>query len=305
MLLRIDRHEDGDPPEKMPCPLDDVEMTWCDGVEGAGIDRVLPQPAPAGRSGHRPRLRLAGLRQNVLVDGIIALWAAPRSRSTAFFASMREHGNVLALHEPFCNIADYGETTVNGRLVHTPDELIARLLSLGRTRAVFFKDTTDRPHPAVLADLPFLTGVAHTFLIRRPAEIAASYYAIRPGLTIDEIGLATLYELYQAVLAASDRPPVVIDSADLVANPAGIMAAYCAAVGIPYREQALSWHPGPRPEWSRSARWHAAVERTSAFTQLASSYQETVANNAKLAEFSAYHEPYYQELRASRLAPSR
>lgn len=218
---------------------------------------------------------------------------------------MLEHGTVLAIHEPFCNIADYGETRVNGSMVHTPDELIAILLALGQTRAVFFKDTTDRPHPAVLASPPFLTGATHTFLIRRPAEIAASYYAIRPGMTIDEIGLATLYELYQAVLAASGRPPVVIDSADLVANPAGIMAAYCDTAGIPFREQALNWHAGPRAEWSRSARWHAAVERTSTFTRLASSYPETVANNAKLAEFSAYHEPYYQELRASRLVPSR
>jgi hypothetical protein len=120
-------------------------------------------------------------------------------------------------------------------------------------------------------------------------------------MTIGEIGLATLYELYQAVRTASGHPPVVIDSADLVTNPAGIMAAYCDAVGIPFREQALNWQSGPRAEWSRSARWHAAVEGTSTFTELASSYPETVANNAKLAEFSAYHEPYYQELHASRL----
>ena len=111
----------------------------------------------------------------------------------------------------------------------------------------------DRPHPAVLANLPFLTEVTHTFLIRSPAEIAASYYAIRPGMAIGEIGLATLYELYQAVLALSGHPPAVIDSADLVANPAGIMAAYCDVVGIPFTEQAPSWHPGPRAEWSRSA----------------------------------------------------
>ena len=158
--------------------------------------------------------------------GVVALWAAPRSRSTAFFASMLEHGKVLALHEPFDNIGDYGETPVNGSMVHTPDELIATLLALGPTRAVFFKETTDRRHPAVLASVPFLTGVTHTFLIRHPAEIAASYYAIRPGMKIYEIGLATLYELYQAVLAVSGHPPAVIDSADLVADPAGIMAAY-------------------------------------------------------------------------------
>jgi hypothetical protein len=36
------RAEYGDPREKMPCPIDDVQMIGCDGVEGAGVDRVLP-----------------------------------------------------------------------------------------------------------------------------------------------------------------------------------------------------------------------------------------------------------------------
>ena len=44
LLLGIDSHEYGDPREKMPCRLDDVEMTGCDWVEGAGIDRMLTQP---------------------------------------------------------------------------------------------------------------------------------------------------------------------------------------------------------------------------------------------------------------------
>jgi hypothetical protein len=56
MPIAIDSHEHGDPREKMPGPLDDVEMTGCDRIEGAGIDRMLPQPAPADRIEHRPRL---------------------------------------------------------------------------------------------------------------------------------------------------------------------------------------------------------------------------------------------------------
>jgi adenylylsulfate kinase len=214
---------------------------------------------------------------------------------------MLEHGGLLALHEPFCNIADYGETTVTGRVVRTADELIATLLALRATTAVFFKDTTDHRHPAVLGDRRFLTEVTHTFLIRSPAEIAASYYAIRPQMSMEEIGMTSLYELYQAARDASGRPPAVIDSADLVANPARTMAAYCEAVGIPFREQALSWRPGPRAAWSRSARWHTAVDSSSTFTPRVSTYAQTVANNARLAEFSAHHEPYYQALRSRRL----
>ena len=56
LLVGVDGHEHGDPREMVPCSVDDVEMTGCDGVEGAGIDRMLPRPAPAGRVGHRPML---------------------------------------------------------------------------------------------------------------------------------------------------------------------------------------------------------------------------------------------------------
>jgi hypothetical protein len=41
LLIAIDGHEHGDPREKMSCPLDDAEMTRCNGVERAGIDRML------------------------------------------------------------------------------------------------------------------------------------------------------------------------------------------------------------------------------------------------------------------------
>jgi hypothetical protein len=49
LLIAIDSHEHGDPREKMPRTLDDVEMTGCDGIESARTDRMLP-PAPAAVS---------------------------------------------------------------------------------------------------------------------------------------------------------------------------------------------------------------------------------------------------------------
>ena len=122
---------------------------------------------------------MAGDSSRVIRPGLITLWAAPRSRSTAFFRYMLEHGGLVALHEPFDNIADYGSTEVNGHLVSDPAELITTLLGLAGTATVFFKETTDRRHQAVLADRRFLAEVMHTFLIRAPAEIAASCYALQ------------------------------------------------------------------------------------------------------------------------------
>ena len=235
--------------------------------------------------------------------GLIAMWAVPRSRSTAFFRYMLEHGGLVALHEPFDNIADHGSTPVNGHPVSDHVELIAALRRLATTATVFMKETTDRRHQAVLADRRFLKEVTHTFLIRSPAEIAASLYALQgPRLTLPQIGLEYACDLREAILAAGGAQPVVVDSDDLMADPAATVAAYCAAVGIPFNGSAMRWAPGDRDEWRQSARWHVQVSKSTGFTQSASSYEITTANNAMLARFSAHHEPFYRALRAHRIA---
>ena len=236
------------------------------------------------------------------MPGLIAMWAAPRSRSTAFFRYMLEHGGLVALHEPLDNIADHGSTEVNRRPVPDPAELIATLRGLAGTATVFFKETTDRRHHAVLADPQFLSEVTHTFLIRAPAEVAASCYALQgPRLTRSEIGLEHAYDLYQAIIAAGGARPIVVDSGDLIADPATTVSVYCAAVGIRFSRSALNWAAGDRDEWRQSARWHVRVSESTGFTPSAASYEITTANNAMLARYSAHHEPFYRALRASKM----
>jgi hypothetical protein len=235
---------------------------------------------------------------------IIALWSAPRSRSTAFFRAMVERGDLLALHEPFCNVADHGETDGPAGPVRDHAELIAALRSASATDRVFFKDTTDNRYPAVLADDRFLAEVRHTFLIRDPAEIAASFYAVDPGMCRADIGLEHLAELYDAAAAHADTAPVVLDAADLAAHPDATMAAYCAAVGLGFRPEALHWRAGERTEWRRTAQWHADVAASTGLSATATRYPHTVHDTPLLAEFAAHHRPYYDRLRAHRLVPA-
>ncbi|MFJ6798020.1 sulfotransferase family protein [Streptomyces sp. NPDC091268] len=230
-----------------------------------------------------------------------ALWAAPRSRSTAFFRSMLQYGDITALHEPFCNVADFGETDVAGRTVHSAGELIDAIKELARDRTVFFKDTTDHRYPEVLGDQEFLAGTRHTFLLRRPEEIAASFYALQPDMERADVGIEGLYEVYLAVLAAGGPPPVVVDSDDLVERPAATMAAYCEAVGIGFRPEALHWDASKRDEWQRTDRWHVAVSNSTGFSKSRSTYRHTVENNEELAAFAAHHRPFYEFLHDARI----
>lgn len=232
---------------------------------------------------------------------VFALWSAPRARSTAFFRSMLARGDLVALHEPFCNLICYGETDVDGRTFDSAVSLLAWLRDETDGAGVFLKDTTDYRHREVLADRRFLAEGRHAFLIRRPEEIAASYYALFPRMSINAIGLQALHELHTAVRDAGGNPPVVIDSDDLVARPGATMAAYCTAVGLPFIPRALSWEAGERPEWRRSARWHCEASASSGFGRPRRVYTHTARNSDVLARFAAHHRPFYEQLRAERL----
>jgi hypothetical protein len=229
---------------------------------------------------------------------LLALWSAPRSRSTAFAAMMAERGDYTVLHEPFSHLKNFDQAEVDGHAVATEDELIAALRRLARVGPVFFKDTTDFHYPGLLADRAFLTEPVHTFLIRHPADAIASHYRMHPGLNRNEIGFAWLAEIYDAVAAATGRIPIVIDADDLVERPRETVKAYCEAVRIPFQEYALSWKPSMRDQWRRTARWHERASQTAGFVRTQATGAAEIEGNPVLAGHLAYHLPFYERLAA-------
>ena len=236
---------------------------------------------------------------------VYALWSAPRARSTAFFRSMVERGDLIAVHEPFSDLIGLGETDVQGRPFHSLRSMLTWLVEETADIDVFLKDTPNQRHRDVFADRRFLVETKHAFLIRRPDEIAASFYAVTRDIRVDSIGLETLWAFYSAVLDAGGHPPIVLDSDDLVSDPNATMAAYCAAVGLPFMPEALTWEPGERSEWRRSARWHVDVSASSGFEQRERNHEHTVDTSAELARCAEHHVPFYERLRARRLTVSK
>nr|ABY83169.1 Azi31 [Streptomyces sahachiroi]BFD88294.1 hypothetical protein StreXyl84_76950 [Streptomyces sp. Xyl84] len=231
---------------------------------------------------------------------LLALWSAPRSRSTVFFRMMVERQDVLALHEPFCNIANDGSTVIDGRVVHSTDTLTDTLIGLAAQRTVFFKDTTDCFYDSVFARPDFLKSGHHAFLLRNPKEIIPSYAAIKPDMACHEVGIAYLHRIHQAVLDAGGSA-VILDSDDFVDHPEATVRQYCATVGLPFRADALQWQPGQRPEWSQSARWHTDVSATSTIRRRERTYDRTTDNDPLLQRFYEHHIPFYEYLWERRL----
>ena len=232
-------------------------------------------------------------------DLMLALWSAPRSRSTAFERMMRQRGDFTVLHEPFSHTANYGSTVVDGVELRSEQELLAVLKNLGGR--VFFKDTTDFYYPHLLADTEFLAKAKHIFLIRHPREAIESHYALHPNLKRDEIGFGWLHEIFEAVLAATGTQPVVIDSGDLLAHPAETVRRFCELVGIDFLPEALRWDPATPEAWIRSEKWHAATARSVGFAEPGRRYETSVDDSPTLAGYLAHHLPFYESLRRHRI----
>ncbi|MFG3711058.1 hypothetical protein [Micromonospora sp. NPDC047730] len=232
---------------------------------------------------------------------VIAMWAHPRALSTAFLRMMIARGDVTVVHEPLVTLVDEGHVdlpTADGGAVTVTDpaDVVAHLTGLGRDRTVFVKDTLEYRYRHLFDDPEAIADVTHTFIVREPARTISSHYAIKPTVTCPEIGFEHQWELFDLVRRTARRPPVVIRAEDLLRRPADTVAAWCAAVGLPFRPEALNWAPGERAEWRRTRKWHLDVERTSGFSPVAKSFAVTVDNDDTLRLYHDHHQPFYQRL---------
>ncbi|KAG2488877.1 hypothetical protein HYH03_012672 [Edaphochlamys debaryana] len=85
----------------------------------------------------------------------------------------------------------------------------------------------------------------HVILVREPYGVLQSFSAVLEP-TQQELGYTALLEIVSQ-LRVLGRQPIVINSDDLVRQPAGMLGALCSALGLPYEPAMLSWPAGPKP----------------------------------------------------------
>jgi hypothetical protein len=238
----------------------------------------------------------------------IALWAVPRSRSTAFLRIMLERGDLNVVHEPFSYFVEDGQFDVADRRATSMPGLLELLLAANGTgKRVFFKDTSDYRYPSLLADDRLYHQVINTFMIREPQAAIASHHAMNPHATLDEIGFEYLHTIFEAVWAETGEIPLVIDGDDLVADPEGVVRAYCDRVGLPFIGSALHWQPGKpdaKSAWQRTARWHQEVDDSSGLVATARRPRLDIDSDPRLLSMVEHHRPFYDIMYGHRLAPS-
>lgn len=233
---------------------------------------------------------------------VIAMWAHPRAVSTAFLRMMIARGDVTVVHEPLVTLTDEGHVelpAVDGGTVdlHRPGQVLAQLIELGRRRPVFVKDTVEYRYTELFDHPAELAAITHTFIVREPARTIASHYAKKPTVSCPEIGFEHQYELFERIRELTGREPVVISAEQLLGTPEKVIQAYCEAVGLAYRPEALRWEPGERAEWRRTQRWHVEAAASSGFQATTERpYEVTVENDAGLRAYYEHHLPFYERL---------
>jgi len=235
----------------------------------------------------------------------IALWAVPRSVSTALERVFVERGDFKVFHEPFSASYYYSSERRSDRYAGTEakeeyaHEMVLKRMLEVEEKPVYFKDMAY--HVAGFTSRGFISTFTNTFIIREPAPVISSLGRFWPDFTLEETGYEQQYRLYHLALENGEDPSVV-DAAELTGDPEGTIRAYCEKIGVPFMPEALSWEPGEVPEWEMWTQWHEeAQESTGIKGQPLEDDSEVPAGRKDVYEQCL---PYYKELHERRLRPA-
>ncbi len=203
----------------------------------------------------------------------VAMWSGPRNISTALMRSWGNRPDTAVCDEPL--YAHYLKAT---GLDHPgADEVIASQATDWREavaglvgevpggKAIYYqKHMTHHLLPEIGRD--WFGALTHAFLIREPVEMITSLAKVLAEPDAAATGLPQQVEIFEWVKKETGRTPPVVDSRDVLEDPRGTLGLLCEALGVPFREEMLSWPPGPRETdgvWAKH--WYANVEKTTGF----------------------------------------
>lgn len=236
----------------------------------------------------------------------IAMWSGPRNISTAMMRAWENRDDTVVTDEPF-----YAHYLLATGVQHPGrDEVLAAQSSdatavaamltgpIPDARPIWYqKHMTQHMLPGMSLD--WLDQVCNCFLIRAPEAVVASFTIQRPDAAAWELGFEQQARLFEHVCERWGEAPPVIDASDVLKDPAGILGALCAKLGIPFSPRMLHWPAGPRTsDGAWAPHWYAAVERSTGFAPY---HDRPVSLNPfqrKLAEQARRH---YQRLAPHRL----
>lgn len=203
----------------------------------------------------------------------IAMWSGPRNISTALMRAWGSRSDTFVTDEPL--YAHYLQVSgadhpMRQRILESQEgdwlEVVSWLTGdVPRGRDVWYQKHMGH-HLTPDVDREWVGRLTNCFLIRQPREMITSYIKIVPQPTPQDLALPQQVELFESIRQATGETPPVIDSRDVLENPARILGLLCAAVGVDFAPAMLSWEPGLRDTdgvWA--PHWYGSVARSTTF----------------------------------------
>lgn len=227
------------------------------------------------------------------------MWSGPRNISTAMLRSFGARADTVVADEPLyahylavTGIDHPGRDAVLASQPNRWQDVAAALTGPvpGGAAVYYQKHMAHHLLPGVGRE--WLGALAHAYLIRDPAHVVASYARVRGEPVLADLGYPQQVEIFRA------HGGQVVDAADVLRDPAGVLGRLCAALGLGFDEAMLSWAPGPRDTdgvWA--PHWYAAVQASTGFAPYDPAPAEVPE---RLRPLVAAAQPYYDELAAHR-----
>jgi len=192
---------------------------------------------------------------------VIHMWCGPRSLSTGTMYSFSQRPDTQVVDEPL-----YPYWLARNPTIYRPykKELFETysvdgdsvLRDLGphvhKGKPIVFMKHIIKQAEGIDRSVLYKKNCKHVFLVRDPLEMIMSWgvksEVHQEECSLDTMGLHTLVDLYSSLRRHTGVTPVVVDSNMLRENPRDILTELCAALGIPFCEEQLSWPAGPKPE---------------------------------------------------------
>src|SRR4051794_39962989 len=161
------------------------------------------------------------------------MWSGPRNVSTALLRSFGARPDTVVVDEPLyahylavTGIDHPGRAAVLASQPTRWQEVAAALTGpLPPGFAVHYQK-----HMAhhLLPDIgrSWIGRLANAFLIRDPSHVVASYSKVRGEPTLADLGYAQQVEIFRVYGGP------VVDAADLLRDPAGVLQRLCTALGV-------------------------------------------------------------------------
>ena len=229
----------------------------------------------------------------------ICLWSGPRNVSTALMYAFAQRADTRAVDEPLyahylaaTGIEHPGRAEALRAQSADADEVIRNVILGPCDRPVLFLKSMG--HHLYGVDHGFLKDLVNVFLTRDPEQMLPSLEVQVPNPTMLDAAYEMQANLLDELEAAGQRPPV-IDSKELLDNPAGVLEEFCRRIEISWDPAMLSWPAGPKPEdgvWA--PHWYHNVHKSTGFLPFKKKTEPFPERLRPLLEASR---PHYEKLR--------